>query len=253
MSNTSFAYPVFLDLRNRLAIVIGGGSVGERKARALLKHGADVAVITPDPTPGLIEAETDGLLTIERRAYERGDLTGAFVAICVEPADDVRRAVFAEAEERGCLVSAVDAPDSSNFSTPSVVRRGVLQIAISTAGLAPAIAKQIRARLQEEYGEEWAAYVSLLGELRGLLVQRMPTADHRAILESAAASDLLDRIRDGHAPDAEALFAEFVPVELASAETEPESAEAEPESAEAPAADTSDVQDAASSGKGASA
>ncbi len=252
MSHTSSAYPVFLDLRNRLAIVVGGGSAGERKARGLLKHGADVAVIAPDPTPGLIEAETDGLLTIERRAYERGDLAGAFVTICVEPADEVRRAVFAEAEERGCLVSILDAPDSSNFSTPSVVRRGALQIAISTAGLAPAVAKQIRARLQDEFGEEWAAYVSLLGELRGLLVQRMPTADHRAVLESLAASDLLDQIRDGHAPDAEALFEEYAPEELALVQEPPEAPVAEAPD-EAPTADTPDVQDAASPSEGASA
>jgi precorrin-2 dehydrogenase/sirohydrochlorin ferrochelatase len=208
-------YPAFLDLRGRLAVVVGEGSVAERKARSLLRCGADVAVITEDPPLALVEAESNGLLTIERRPFTRGDLMGASVVLCVHEDDEVRRAVYADAEEHGCLVSVAGAPDMSNVSIPTVMRRGPLQIAISTSGAAPVLAKRIRADLRDVYGEEWAAYVTLLGELRVLLAERVPAGEkvHRGILEAVADSDVLDRIRAGQATSAEALLDEFVPAE----------------------------------------
>ncbi len=209
MSQLPIAYPAFLDLRHRLVIVIGEGPVAERRARNMLRYGADVVVIGATPTPALIEAEAEGLLTLERRSYEPGDMTGAILVMCVEPDEAVRRAVFSEAEERGCLVSTTDVPDESNFSTPSVVRRGALQIAISTAGRVPEVARQVRGILKEQFGEEWADYVSLMADLRELVAERLPEEDRAAVLDGVAASEVLERIRDGNAPDAEGLLREF--------------------------------------------
>lgn len=206
-------YPVFLDLRSRLVVVVGEGRQAERKARAMLRHGADVVAISSDPPITLVQAESEGLLSLERREFAPGDLAGAFAVFAVHASKDVQQAVYADALANGCLVNVAGAPELSNFGIPSVMRRGPLQIAVSTAGVAPVLAKRVREELKERYAEEWAAYVTLMGELRALLVERVPgeESERRAILEAVADSDVLERIRAGRAPDAEALIAEFVP------------------------------------------
>ncbi len=211
MTEPPVPYPAFLDLRDRLVVIVGDGMAAERKAHAMLKYGADIAVIGPSPTPGLIEAEADGLLTVEQRPYHEGDLAGAALVICVDTDEVVRGGVFAECDSRGCPVSTPGAPELSTFSTPSAVRRGALQIAVSTGGRAPEVARQVRAALKEEYGEEWAEYVQLMAELRESVAERSPAADRRAVIEAVAASDVLQRIRDGEAPTVDDLYREFVP------------------------------------------
>ena len=225
MSRPPIAFPAFLDLRKRLVVVVGEGPAVERKARSLLKYGADVVVIGTSPTMPLVEAEADGLLTLERRPYAHGDLAGAFMVICLDSDEDVRRAVLAEADERGCLVSVPDAPDSSNFSTPSTVRRGSLQIAISTAGQAPEVARQVKTTLAEEFGEEWAEYLSLVSQVRQSLSGSSPE-ERRVVLGGVIASDVLERLRQGQAPDAAALLEEFGLVQVDAADVASDATEA---------------------------
>jgi len=203
-------YPIFLDLTGRLAVVVGGGPVAERKVRTLLRYGADVAVIAPEVTELLHELSDDQRITIEWRGYASGDLEGAFLVICATDSEEVNRAVHAEAEGRGQLVNVVDVPELCNFIVPSVVRRGPLQIAISTGGAAPAVAKRIRRWLALEYGDEWEIYVRLLGHMRPLVMERVEDSTARkAIFETIADSDLLVRITRGERPTPEEVFAEF--------------------------------------------
>ena len=209
MSLPDIAFPVFLDLRKRLAVVIGQGAAAERKAHQLLKYGADVVVIGPDPSMTLVQAEAEGLLNLERRVYSRGDLAGAAIVICLEDDANLRRFILAEAAERGCLVSVPDAPDSSNFSMPSTVRRGSLQIAISTAGQVPEVARQAKMLVQDEFGEEWAEYASLMSHLRAALAATRPAEERRKVMDAVIASDVLERIREGQALDVAALVEEF--------------------------------------------
>lgn len=204
-------YPVYLDLNGRLAVIVGGGKVAQRKAKTLAEYGADVVIVEPDVTEDLLQLEADGLATVEQRGYVRGDLEGAFLAVCATDSEEVNRAVQAEAEERGCLVNVVDVPDLCNFIVPSIVRRGPLQIAISTGGAAPTVAKRLRKRFQSEFGEEWAGYVELMGAVRLLVMERVPggEAERKPIFEAIADSDLLERLRTGDKPSAEDVFAEF--------------------------------------------
>lgn len=204
-------YPVYLDLNGRLAVIVGGGKVAQRKAKTLAGYGADVAIVAPLVSPELLELQEQGLATIEQRGYVRGDLDGAFLVVCATDSEEVNRAVFAEAEERGCLVNVVDVPELCNFIVPSIVRRGPLQIAISTGGAAPTVAKRLRKRFQDEFGEEWADYVELMGTVRVLVMERVPggEAERKPIFEAIADSDLLERLRAGEKPDAEDVFAEF--------------------------------------------
>jgi precorrin-2 dehydrogenase/sirohydrochlorin ferrochelatase len=204
-------YPVYLDLNGRLAVIVGAGKVAQRKARTLAGYGADVVVVAPEVSQELLELESEGLVSIEQRGYVRGDLADAFLAVCATDSEEVNRAVFAEAEERGCLVNVVDVPELCNFIVPSIVRRGSLQIAISTGGAAPTVAKRLRKRFQAEFGEEWADYVELLGQVRVLVMERVEggEAQRKPIFEAIADSDLLERLRAGERPSAQAVFDEF--------------------------------------------
>lgn len=212
MEGTASYYPVFLRLTGRLAVVIGGGSVAERKVKTLLRHGAQVLVVSPEVGPDLELLEDECAITVERRGYVRGDLVNAFVAVCATDVPEVNQAVFEEAEDRGCLVNVVDVPELCNFIVPSVVQRGPFQIAISTSGAAPAVAKRVRRRLTAEFGDEWGAYVTLMGEVRALVMERVPDSEERKLMfESMADSDVLNRIISGEAPSAEQVFARFAP------------------------------------------
>ena len=203
-------YPVYLDLTGRACVVVGGGRVAERKVATLLKYGADVTVISPEVMPALEILVEQERIIVERRGYVRGDLAGAFVVICATDSEEINRAVYSEAEEHGVLVNVVDVPPLCNFIVPSIVKRGGLQIAISTGGAAPAVAKRVRKRLQEEFGEEWGPYVALLGEVRVLAMSAMEDdAERRTFFERVADSDLLARFTRGETPTAEAVLAEF--------------------------------------------
>ncbi len=204
-------YPVFCDLRGRLAVVVGGGSVAERKMETLLEYGADVHCIAPLVTPGVESLVAQGLITHEERGYVRGDLAGAFLVVCATDSTEVNRAVYQEAEGQGCLVNVVDVPELCNFIVPSIVKRGPLQIAISTGGAAPVVAKRIRRELEAAYGEEWECYVALLGRIRRLVLERVPGGEpvRKPIFEAIAASDLFERVMAGECPDAEDVFRRF--------------------------------------------
>jgi len=213
MGDTAKRYfPVFLDLKSRLAIVVGNGETAERKVRQLLRYGADVTVITSDPGEQLIAAEASGELTVEHRDYVRGDLAGAAIAICVSADEETRRAVHSEAESVGCLLNVVDAPEMCSFIVPAVVNRDPLQIAVSTGGLAPGLTRQIRREIAEKYGSEWGEYARLLGEVRAIAFELIADPEQRAAaLEGVAASDLLDRLQAGEHPNAADLITPFMP------------------------------------------
>ena len=204
-------YPVYLDLQGRLAVIVGGGSVAERKAITLLRYGADVLLISPEVTPALDALVAEGLIDHECRGYVRGDLAGAFLVVCATDSGEINRAVYQEAEGLGCLVNVVDVPDLCNFIVPSIVQRGTLQFAISTGGAAPAVAKRIRKDIEKQFGPEWESYIRLMGQVRRLVIDRIPGGEEarKPIFEAMAESDLRHRIAAGESPTPEEVFEEF--------------------------------------------
>jgi len=209
---TTRYYPVYLDLGDRLAVVVGGGAVAARKVATLVDYGARVKVVSPELSADIEQLVADGSVTVEPRAYVRGDLEGAFIVVCATDSEEVNRAVYAEAEQRGCLVNVVDVPELCNFIVPSIIRRGQLQLAISTGGAAPVVAKRMRRQLEEQIGEEWGPYIELLGQVRTLVMERVPGGEvvRKPIFEAIGSSDLLERVRAGESPSAEDVYAEFV-------------------------------------------
>lgn len=204
-------YPVMLDVRGRRAVVLGEGPSARRAASGLAKHGADVVVISPDAPAELLRLEFLGEVTIEPRGYVSGDLEGAFIAIVAVDSEEIERAVVEEAEDRHVLVSVQRNADLSNFIVPSVVRRRDLQIAVSTEGRAPSVARQVRRGISEAHGWEWGVYTDLVAELRELAIARtgLTDADLTPLFESVAGSDVLYRIRSGETITAEELLKSY--------------------------------------------
>ena len=154
-SENAVLYPLFMDVSGRRCVVIGGGGVASRKARGLLASGARVVVVSPDVSPE-IEAMD---VTVERRPYAPGDLAGAALAFAATDRREVNAAVAREATENGIPVNVADRPDEGDFALPSVLRRGGLQVAVSTGGASPTLARKIRDALEPSFAAEWAGIV----------------------------------------------------------------------------------------------
>jgi precorrin-2 dehydrogenase/sirohydrochlorin ferrochelatase len=198
-------YPAILDLVGRTALVVGAGKVGEGKIRGLLNGGANVRVVSLEATEQVRSWAEEGSIELELRPYQRTDLDGCFLVIAATERTETNEAIFADAEKRGMLCNVVDVPRLCNFILPSIMRRGDLAIAVSTAGASPALARKIRLELEERYGEEYDLALELLGSLRGELKTRYPDPHDRKILfERIVYSGFMDMVRNGEAERLEA-------------------------------------------------
>jgi precorrin-2 dehydrogenase/sirohydrochlorin ferrochelatase len=153
---------VFLDLEGRRCVVVGGGEVANRKARKLLQARAKVVVISPEVKPELAGMAAE----VHRRTYSEGDLEGAVLVFAATDVREVNAAVVREARERGILVNVADEPSGGDFALPSTLRRGQLQVAVSTGGASPTLARRIRRKLESVFGSEWAGVVEELDRAR---------------------------------------------------------------------------------------
>ena len=163
-------FPMFLKLEGRQCLVVGAGKVGEPKISGLLETGARIRVVSLDATPTVREWARAGIIELDLRAFSPDDLDGAFLAIVSTNSRTLNERVYHEAQRRGVLCNVVDVPDLCDFFYPSVVRRGDLQIAVSTAGQSPSLAQKIRQQLEKQYGPAYAAWVQELGETRKLIL-----------------------------------------------------------------------------------
>lgn len=175
-------FPIFLKLTGRPCVVIGAGHLAESKIASLRAAEASVTVIAPEANEAIGELAATGEITFLRRSYQQGDLAGAFLVVAATNVPAVNRAVFAEATATGVLCNAVDDPPFCDFYFPSVVRRGDLQIAISTAGNSPALAQQLRKELNEQLPLDLGNWLSDLGNLRREVVAAEPLNEQRRLI-----------------------------------------------------------------------
>jgi precorrin-2 dehydrogenase/sirohydrochlorin ferrochelatase len=166
MKKSQEFYPMLLKISGKRCVVVGGGEVALRKVRALLEHGARVEVISPTLCPELNKLVETNAIKLLRRQYQPGDLKGALLAVAATDDKDINRQVVKEAKDRAVLVNAADDLENSDFIVPSYMRRGDITIAVSTAGVSPALARKIRARLEKDFGDEYSSLVRLIGEVR---------------------------------------------------------------------------------------
>ncbi len=163
-------FPMFLKLEGRQCLVVGAGKVGEPKIGGLLEAGARIRVVALDASPAVREWVRAGKLELELRAFSAEDLDGAFLAVVATNSRSLNERVYYEARRRRVLCNVVDVPDLCDFFYPAVVRRGDLQIAISTAGQSPSLAQKIRQQLEKQFGPGYAAWIAELGESRKLIL-----------------------------------------------------------------------------------
>ncbi len=190
-------YPICLiGLEHHSAVVIGGGQVAARKVLGLLDAGAQVKVIAPRLAPALCALAAAGLIDVCERDYRPGDLAGAFLVIAATDDAAVNQQVWAEARQCGSLINVVDDPAHSNFIVPAQVRRGEVNIAITTGGASPALARRLRERLEHVIGPEYADLAEVLAQTRSVLLARHSPGEPRlAAALQLIDSELLDVIR----------------------------------------------------------
>jgi precorrin-2 dehydrogenase/sirohydrochlorin ferrochelatase len=181
-------FPIFLKLTNRPCIVIGAGHLAESKIESLQAANARVTVISPAASDRIVAMADAGEITWQQREYTTGDLAGHFLVVAATNVPAVNRAVFAEAESTGVLINAVDDPPFCDFYFPSVVRRGDLQIAISTAGHSPALAQRLRKEINALLPLNTGDWLAELGNLRREVLQLEPLNDARKELMHQLAS-----------------------------------------------------------------
>jgi precorrin-2 dehydrogenase/sirohydrochlorin ferrochelatase len=161
---------MFLKLEGRQCLAVGAGKVGEPKIGGLLETGARIRVVALNASPTVREWARAGKLELELRAFSAEDLEGASLAVVATNSRSLNERVYHEAQRRGVLCNVVDVPDLCDFFYPAVVRRGDLQIAVSTSGQSPSLAQKIRQQLEKQFGTGYAAWVAELGETRKLIL-----------------------------------------------------------------------------------
>lgn len=174
-------------VRGRLAVIIGGGGVALRKVRALLKAGASVKVVSIDICPEIVELEDWGNLVVRVGSYVVGDLENAFLVIAATNSAKVNQQVFADASERGVLVTVADNPAIGDCTFPATLHRGNLEIAVSTGGYCPTFAVEVRDRIAEHIGHEYGEILDRLAvEREKLLTNGSSSTYNTQVLRSLA-------------------------------------------------------------------
>ena len=186
-------YPVFLDVRERKCLVVGGGSVALRKVEALSGAGARVRVVAPSVCDALQHLPD---VEVEQRAFREADLDGVFLAIAATDDTETNRRVADLAERSGIPVNAVDQPDAGSFIVPATVGRGPLTLAVSTGGASPALARRIREELEQLYGPEYEEFVQLLRELRPTVLEAVSQERRRQAFTELASAEVFAELKE---------------------------------------------------------
>ena len=181
-------FPMFLKLEGRQCLVVGAGKVGEPKIGGLLETGAHVRVVALDASPTVREWARAGKIDLELRPFVADDLDSAFLAIVATNSRSLNERVYDEAQRRRVLCNVVDVPDLCDFFYPAVVRRGDLQIAVSTAGQSPSLAQKLRQQLEKQFGPGYGSWVAELGETRKLILASDLVQDCKSELLHSLAS-----------------------------------------------------------------
>ena len=180
-------FPAFLKLSGRRCLVVGAGPVAEEKIEGLLRAEAYVRVVAPRATRRIRDWARAGKVRWAARKFRASDFTGAFLAVAATSSPKLHAQIYRQARRRGVLCNVVDDPEHCDFYYGAVVRRGELQIAISTGGHSPALAQRLRRRMEREFGREYARWLKELGAKRKKLFARaMPPARRRAMLHRLA-------------------------------------------------------------------
>jgi len=196
-------YPIFLDVENRDVVIIGGGAVCARKAETMLRYGARVTVVAPQVTDEIVGWANDGRIKLKGKKYDDADLDGASIVIASTDDACVNGRIARDCRRRKIPVNVVDVTHLCEFIVPAIVEQGSIQLAVSTGGKSPALARTLKEDLQKFVGPEYAELNDLLGTLRPAAKKVLPTdADRKRFFDGILAKGVLDMLRDGRRREA---------------------------------------------------
>lgn len=186
-------FPMFLKLEGKRCLVVGAGKVGEPKIGGMIDTGASIRVIALEASDAVHEWARDKKIALELRAFVPEDLDGVSLAVVATASPSVNETIYREAQRRGVLCNVVDVPEYCDFYYPAIVRRGDLQIAVSTTGQSPSLAQKIRQQLERQFGPGYARWVAELGATRRLVLgSDLDPQRKRELLQSLASREALE-------------------------------------------------------------
>ena len=187
-------FPMFVKLKGRRVVVVGGGEIAAGKLDALLQAGAKVTVVSPAVNSQVSSLVKERKIEWREKEFAQKDLDGAFLVIAATSVPSVNESVYRTADARGLLCNAVDDIENSHFYYGSVVQRGDLQIAISTNGKSPALAQRLRKELEAQFGPEYESWIEWLGAAREVLrASGAASAQTKEVLHNLASSEGFER------------------------------------------------------------
>jgi precorrin-2 dehydrogenase / sirohydrochlorin ferrochelatase len=187
-------FPLFLKLHGRRCLVVGAGKISEGKIAGLIEAGARVLVIAPQATEQIAEWHNQKKIRWQRRTFRASDLNDMFLVVAATNSEKVHRAIYRAAQARHVLCNIVDVPALCDFYYPAVVRRGQLQIAISTAGASPSLARRLREEMEVAFGSEYAAWLKHLSrERQKVFSKKLPAAERLELLKVQASKESFAR------------------------------------------------------------
>jgi len=186
-------FPMFMKLEGKRCLVVGAGRVGEPKIGGLIETGARVHVVALEATDAVHQWAKAGKIALELRAFAAEDLDGTFLAVVATASRALNGSIYREAQQRAVVCNVVDDPAYCDFYYPAVVRRGDLQIAISTNGQSPSLSQKLRQQLERQFGPGYAPWVAALGETRKLvLASHLGPQRKSELLHSLASREALN-------------------------------------------------------------
>jgi uroporphyrin-III C-methyltransferase/precorrin-2 dehydrogenase/sirohydrochlorin ferrochelatase len=200
-------FPVFMDLRERLCVLIGGGEVAARKAALLLRAGAKLHVVAPDLCPALAELARSGALAHSARSFEASDVEAAVLVVAATDQREVNRVVSEQAFARNIPVNVVDDPELCSVIVPAIIDRSPIVIAVGTAGSAPVLARLLRANIEANVPAGYADLAALSAKLRAEVQKKLPDVlSRRRFWEEVFEGEIAELSLRGEAARAEALL-----------------------------------------------
>ncbi len=191
-------YPIYLDIENRSVVIIGGGNVCARKAETMMKYGARVTIVSPEFTEEIEQWAREGCLALQRKEYDPADLDGANIVIASTDIQSVNEQIAADCRARRIPVNVVDVTPLCEFIVPAIIESGSIQIAVSTGGKSPALARTLKEDLQRTIGPEYAEVNDVLGTLRESAKSVLPTdVDRKRFFDGIIAEGVLPLLREG--------------------------------------------------------
>jgi siroheme synthase-like protein len=196
-------YPVFLDIEDHAVLIIGGGEVCTRKAETMMRYGARVTIVSPSFTDEIEQWSRDGSVTLRRKHYDEADLAEASIVIASTDDACINARIARDCRRRKLPVNVVDVPHLCEFIVPAIVETGSIQVAISTGGKSPALARTLKEDLKQFIGDEYVEVNDLLGTLRAGAKQILPTdVDRKRFFDGILAAGVLEMLREGRRAEA---------------------------------------------------